>query len=61
MHPGNKEISRSTASQTPGMLTRVDVARKVGSWGPQGAALSQSPHVPWMAQPSVLDGSHIGY
>lgn len=45
MNPGNKELARSTANQTPGMMTRRDVARKLGSWAPQGAALTQSPHV----------------
>lgn len=55
MHPGNKEISRSTASQTPGMLTRVDVAGKVGSWGPQGAALRAHTFLGWHSLPCWRD------
>lgn len=55
MNPGNKEIARSTANQPPGMLVHLDVAGKVGSWGPQGAGLLQSPRVPLIPQPCLLD------
>lgn len=36
MNPGNMEIAHSTADQTHGMMTRLDVTRKLGSQGPQG-------------------------
>lgn len=58
MNPENKEIARSTANQTPGMMTHLDVARKVEPRGSQGGGRSQSPHVPLGAQPPLLDEIH---
>lgn len=36
MNPGNMEIAGCTANQTQGMMTHLDVVRKVAFWGPQG-------------------------